>query len=483
MANGSIDARQIDDLLAFPLLTQEVGTAGAARPGTAPAPGTAPLAHIVENTLRNVLGWRPRAGDPQAFLAALRQSFTCQEVDGRSRCRWTPRGSAIGIQAELGAITGAQASLYARARNTVDQVLPLLDGLRPLRTEPDAEDIRSIRGIVRAELNEMLEEIGITGGPRVSRVDEIFLLLLGPHPEDDPERVGGQLRLLRERFGLTRSRVNTVDEERMLTDFLLLVDYVGALERAWRTQRASFFRNGQDGFLGTRLILLSRELSVLAESVHELYEALESVFIGSAERETVVLELGDGQPPMTIAELFGWVERFAAVEGPRLLQEGGRDGATAFCSTLGRLEDLVAETETIARRPSSNPIRGFHTQRVAFAVTAILAVIRRASQLAATVGWIALDEVEPATGEPGTDVEVILHGHGFVVGTEVSFGPDIEVTEAEILSEREIRAVLILPEDLPEGPVTVEVVHPETHVSVALPGAFRVTDFQMNTKP
>jgi hypothetical protein len=223
--------KPIDDILAFPVLTREVGTtAPSASPAGAPgATGAAPIAKVIENALRNVLGWRPRM-DSNAFLAALNQSFTCTEVEGKMECQWTPRGAALGVQADLGGVTGAQASLYARARNTLDQVLPLLDGLRPLRSESDPEDTQSMRAIIRSEIVELVNELGILGGPRIPRVNQLFRLLMGIDPEDpaaigaqrtalqDPEKVGGQLSVLQERFGLTRDRVNTPAEEQTLTN-------------------------------------------------------------------------------------------------------------------------------------------------------------------------------------------------------------------------------------------------------------------------
>ena len=475
MSNGPVQSKQIDDLLAFPVLTQDVGTAGTSRPsGTSAAPGSAPLAQIVENTLRNVLGWRPRMGDSKGFMAALQQSFTCKDVEGHMECRWTPRGAAIGIQADLGAITGAQASLYARARNTLDQVLPLLDGLRSLLSDSDAEDNQSARTIVRTTLAELVDETGRLGGPRVLRVDELFLLLLGPSPDPaHPENVGGHLQLLRDRFGLSPGLVGTVDEERVLTDFLLVVDYVSGLQQAWTTQRTAFLR-GNSAFLGTQLVLLSRELAVAGESVQELYSALDSVFVGAAERETVVLEFGGGQPPLTVAELFSWVERFVSFEGPRLLQDAGKDGVTAFRSTLTRLEDLVEEASAISRRDSSNPVSGYHTIRVANQIDGLLATLRRARKLSAAVGRIAVEEVFPPVGRPGTTTTVAISGHGFETGAAVSFGPGITVDQVKRVDAEHLEVTLTIPNGAPAAPYSITVSNPQGRGTVTLPEAFRI---------
>src|SRR5436305_14401627 len=114
----------------------------------------------------------------------------------------------------MGAVTGAQASIWARAKAAVDQTMPLLNGLFPLLAAADAEDVEATRSIVRSYLTSLVEELGTVGGPRVQRVDALFDGLLGPAPVPvDPELVGGQLGEMRARFGFERSQVNTIPEE------------------------------------------------------------------------------------------------------------------------------------------------------------------------------------------------------------------------------------------------------------------------------
>ena len=97
------------------------------------------MGQTVEAALREALGWRPRPNDPRSFSAALVQSFDRHEVDGHTESTWTPRTYAAQVTADLGAITGAQASVYSRARVALDAALPLLcqlgrpDGLRLLQ--------------------------------------------------------------------------------------------------------------------------------------------------------------------------------------------------------------------------------------------------------------------------------------------------------------------------------------------------------------
>jgi hypothetical protein len=74
------------------------------------------------------------------------------EVEGHVEWEWKPQNYMV--QADLGEVTGAQASIYTRAKAAIDQALPLLDGLTPLREDADPEDCEAIRALVRSELKD-----------------------------------------------------------------------------------------------------------------------------------------------------------------------------------------------------------------------------------------------------------------------------------------------------------------------------------------
>jgi hypothetical protein len=372
----------------FPILTEEVDLDQLTRP-TLPRGGTSSAGEIVERALRDVLGWRPRAGDARGFLAALDQSFTCEEVQGHTECRWTPRSYAVEIQADMGAVTGAQASIYTRAKATLEQVLPLLDGLQPLIPDYDRENVTAIRAIVRTQLTDLVAELGVEGGPRVARVDQLFSFLVGPDfvtpdhgPLGDPaEDVEGNLGFLRERFGLRRGRINTIEEEQNYTNFLIVVDHVFTLLFSWLIQRLFFNRVPDPGepepYLGTQLLLLSRDLAVISESVHEVEYAMDSVFLGPAERQTLELHFPNpAHPPMFVSELLAWVEQFASQEGPRLIEEGGKQGLTNFRDTIFLLKDLV--TQATQQQPSDVP-EAYRKQRVQRALSELAQQLQNAA--------------------------------------------------------------------------------------------------------
>ncbi|MFG2106472.1 hypothetical protein [Micromonospora chersina] len=331
---------------AFPLMT----TDGVSRSGTS-AGGTGDQGPTVSAAIRDVLGWRPRVQDPKAFTAALSASFELSTVEDHVVARYVPRG--VAVQADLGGVTGGQASLYLRAKAAHEQITRMLDSLQPLRTDADPQDCEAYRGLVRDSVRRIVMELGREGGPRVPLVDSAFSVLTGfqptpaaqlPRPspaiaklaqriqpgvvppavaEIDPDSVPGQLGALRERFGLDDDHVNTVDEEKQRTSFWTLVELITDLQRSWDTRRSDFTLAIGSGFLGTDLVQISRLLAAASEQIDELEAVLDSVLVSGAERQTVMLDRGTG---LTLDDLVQWLRVFVTEDGPNIIRDTGRDG-------------------------------------------------------------------------------------------------------------------------------------------------------------
>jgi hypothetical protein len=153
-------------------------------------------------------------------------------------------------------------------------------------------------------------------------------------------------------------------------------------------------------FLGTQLVLVSRDLEVVAESVHEVEFAMDSVFLGPSERQTLELRFPPGSasgrlqrrrlaspggsPPMFVSELLTWVQRFATEEGRKLIDDGGKQGVVAFRPTIVLLEALVRDAR-VAPAGAQDPTRmpaAYRRPRVQRALTEL------ASQLADTAARV-----------------------------------------------------------------------------------------------
>ena len=299
---------------------------------------------FVRNALGRALGRRLNTTDPKAMLATIERAFTSTMNDAGTRVfEWTPRSYAV--QTELGGkVTGAQASLYRRAKSALDEILPLLDRIEPLEDAPDEEEVDAIRAIVRQEITTLVDELGLEGGWRESRVNLLFSNLLGNF---DPLTIGGHLRDLARIFGFTpNNRIVTIAEEEILTDFTVISDLIQSLRVSWQ----NILQPNESQFLGTKVVLLERALHSLAEGVDELRYVMESVGLGPAERRVVRLEYIEisalrsyRRVNLTIAELLDWILNFATEEAPNLIENAGSFGINTLLSTLNRLYQIVRQ--------------------------------------------------------------------------------------------------------------------------------------------
>jgi len=434
---SSSTSKSIEDLAAFSLLTEEIGypPSPLARPsggGTMPPAVGGMLGQTAMKAISDVLGWQvkpDRISDYKGFVGALNASFALKEVEGHTQAIWTPRTYAI--QTDLsGGITGAQASVYARAKDALDRSLPLLDGLYPLNKEAKDEDVAALRATVRSQFTDLVNELGLIGGPRISRVTQLFFLLLGQpkFPQNisqiptfqlvtDPDKISGSLGSLRVEFGfsIADDQVNTVVDEQDVTNFRIVTDYVTSLAQSWLNNLQFFGLGTPTPFFGTQLVLLSRQLSVIAESVNEVRFTLDSVFIGPAERQTLQIDFGlpapSSTPPMFLEDLLTWIDTFASEEGPRLIQDGGKFAVGESFLPIGtQLQTLVAGAvpDTVTPKNVSSLPRGYRTKRVQRSLEELKDQLQELVNLAAPISHVISPEPEPALSVLGINPNVMF---------------------------------------------------------------------------
>jgi hypothetical protein len=374
----------VDDLAAYPVLTSESGGAGGSLAGGvgsyAGGTTTGHVQRTVDLAVRQVLGRLPKYTDPTAFTAALTATFDLQTRQGNTLAVWRPRGF-VG-QTELGgSVTGAQASLYARAADALSAAIPVLHGLTALRPDADVQEMDAARAVVESQFNAVVAELGTPGGPRGDRVDSLFRVLL----EDDVVGIDnitveeGMLGYLASVFGLQQGQVNTIEEEQVFSNFLLLRDYIRTIQTSWDDFQETFA--GRD--LGTRLVLLSNALQVVAEAVDEVSAALDSVFVGSAERTVARFSTGPSTS-MLVSELLTWISAFATQEAPELVQQAGRRGMGPVQSTGTQLIGLVARLATAITADPGLPA-GMRHPRVRHPLEELRTYLGQVVQLAADV--------------------------------------------------------------------------------------------------
>jgi hypothetical protein len=412
----------------FPILTEEIayppsplanGGGVNARSGGSDRTGSS-LGTTVSRALQQVLGWKIKPGDAAGFTGALTQSFSLKMVEGAVVSTYTPRSYVV--QTDLsGGVSGAQASIYTMAKTLVDQMLPLIDGLYPLDPACDAGTVAALKDLTQSQLKNLGEEFGYLSGPRVMRVHQYLQMLLGiklhldlrpaaspslkigsmkppagsplaghfahwpPHPGrywTNPDTVLGSLGDLRDELGLfetIRLRdemfVNTVADEQNVTNFRVIVDYANSLLSAWQNS-IQYFATPGSPFLGTQLVVISRQLGVISETVDEVRFVFDSVFVGPAQRQTVQLvfsSLGSlssqgkspltapqsrvlNLPPIYLEDLLLWMQNFVGAEAQDVIQNGGK---------LGLGEDFIVMCSQIYTQAAGLYLLSLHNPPIA----------------------------------------------------------------------------------------------------------------------
>lgn len=411
----------IVDATAYPILTEEIGypPSPVSRPGTGLQPsaggGTGGLGQVVARAVSDVLGWKTNPGDPKGFIGALTQSFSLTEVEGHVQSTWNQRSYTV--QTDLaGGITGAQASLYTRAKDAQDTCLPLLDGLYPLDPEADPEYVRALREMAKSQIMEIVKQFAVVP-PSILRVDTYFNILLGvpladetanPDPSvlSNPDWITGTLGSLRDTYGIWFQKKskktglfennpysNSVEDEQNITNFRVISDYMTSLLLTWRANKQYFFLTSPAGtvlpaFLGTQLILMSRQFNVIAETVNEVRFTLDSVFIGPNERQQLLIEFPatTNIPAMYLEDILREIEDFVTDEGPRLIRDGGR------IAVYNNLSPVLDQSLIPMISNAKNPVHpnsipdGYRTPRVTNSLEDLLDQLTRLSKLAAQVG-------------------------------------------------------------------------------------------------
>jgi hypothetical protein len=404
----------------YPLLTEEVTYPAPTTPGPTGVPGGQPgsLAQLVGAAMRDVIGVRPK--DPKAFVAAITQSFTGTEVEGRTEYAWGARTGMV-APADTGAFGVVQASVYTQAKATITQAATVLDGLYPIRVDVDPKDVEAIRSVVKTRLMEILTELGQESGPRVQYVDQLFRILAGPTPgaSTTVAAAHGLLARLQLIFGLEPARIRTIDEERNVTNFNVLVDSINALRLTWSDQRKYFFLVGDARApLSTRLPRLWRHLDFIAERLQEVYTIMDSVFLGPAERMVIELDFSSiSQEQMFLSDLFSWLQDTATGGGRDLIEDGGREGVRTFASTIAQLRILFeAATDLTLQKTVPD---AYKTARVQEALGYLVRELKITENIAASIAarsrpTVSLQTTVPAIAAGRSGYQVV--GSGFYEG-------------------------------------------------------------------
>jgi hypothetical protein len=333
-------ASNIEDLIGFPLITS--GADGAGPAGGAAAPGGKAL---VDSELRRVLGRVPTPGDVTGTLALLDRAMELTIVDGVQRWEVRPGGAYV-TQNDIGAgVTGRQASVAGLARDTLEQIQPLVDQVEPLAIRAENPSLlETARSNFLASASEAVAEAAVAGGPLRIKAEVLLDQSLS-----ELANLGTELGVLRfskksNLYVPTRRNVLNLHDEEHYTRFLVILDRWRVFDEFFReylgfkAKEVFFVDQARTKDFGLRFTILDRSIDVISEAVDELDSALLSVGVDRAEREAIDLGFGDDG---TLADLMDWAKGFSANEARPLIQNAGIRGARLLPARLSKLLDAV----------------------------------------------------------------------------------------------------------------------------------------------
>jgi hypothetical protein len=372
--------RGIEDLIGFNLQTGSGGAPGGSGSSSVSGPGGQAL---VDAQIQRILGRRPSVDDVTGTLALLDRVMVKTVTDGVERWEVRPGGAYV-VQADNGAgVTGRQASVAGLARDTLEQIKPLVEQVRQLapRTR-NPQLLEAARYNFLTSATEAVAEAGALGGPIRFKAEVLLNQSL-----DELARFGQELGVLRRNQNArlwqpTRHNVVAPGDEEQFTKFVIILDRWRVYDDAFRDY-LGFRRRANTVFdvtqrperdFGLRFTLLDRSVDVLAEAIDELDAALLSVGVDRQERLNLRVTANDLRSP-TIAEFMDWAQAFPEREARQLIQQGGVAGAHLLPARLDALERVVRRLRNQAAGPpggAQDGYRALHHPRVRVAVEKLL---------------------------------------------------------------------------------------------------------------
>jgi hypothetical protein len=229
-------------------------------------------------------------------------------------------------------------------------------------------------------------------------------------------------------------------------------------------------------------------LAVVAESVEETYFVMDSVFLGSAERQVLELKFQNKKdlPSIFLGDLLSWVELFATDEGPRLIRDGGKDGVVeAFSITARKLFRLVMATAILSNKGDDSLPASFSTARVPRALGEWRDQLKNVSDLAKQIRREPQSEpvvigVIPNCSTAKDNLRLTIVGDDFQTGIKVklikSDGESYKGKEVIVKNDGRLDATFDLSEtSTPEEDFMVKVINPDKGSGTSFLGAFKIS--------
>ncbi len=342
-----------------------------------------------------VAGNRPRAGDAMGMTAVFASDFALSS--GGLPGEWAPVDYAV--SADLGALTGAQASLSARLRADAASIAADLRAVRPLertdRSQSFLDEMRDRLAAIPASLASEFQPSESQDAPVPDlglSQDRLDSVCGGedacgvPATPNDPPGGGARLSYYRTEESLSPAQALSSAENQASYDA-----YVDALRAFSRIQRAfdevashsaRHPKPKKAKLDPVQALAAMRAPGVLAESVQEAYAALDSVFVGAAERFR--FDSYPYMPPITDLELVASVAALAAQASDAAARGWDPRSKEEISSRVDELLVQVQMAADISAHPPPNArAGGFHAPRVGQAFTELATSLRAVKRMVA----------------------------------------------------------------------------------------------------
>lgn len=320
--------------------------------------GSSPsLDRVIDDSLRSLLGVVPKAGDPNALVELLNRVFIAQETDGKRTWKLRPVSYSPRLESSE-ALTGVQASIYARAKERLDSSKDALASLRGIRPDRDDEAIDAARALLQAKWEQFVQEMGNPGGVNLPRADQLKKEIGRnhrglAHPNDS---VFSYIAILGAELGIfkaigrypdldsnsqpipTRRYAITTPDDSALTAFLLVRGDIEATLNEYDEYKKLLADD-----LGARVAGIKQLLEAVDETLQAMLEELETIRFTAVERRTFII---GGAPPADVInfeDLLSWTGNFVRFEANQLMDSAGRWGIVSLARTAETLSSLLGK--------------------------------------------------------------------------------------------------------------------------------------------
>lgn len=195
----------------------------------------------------------------------------------------------------VGGISGGRQSICARVSETARESLALVAELQPMGANPDLKAIEELKGWIRSEFMELVGELRFEEGPSVTRVEEVFSMLL--------DQMGTLQDLM--------------EDEEGVTGFSALADRIAALYRSWNNMQQLF---------EVQIGIVVKHLNIANDALDEVRAQMDAASIGFEQRRVMILSFetsGLDRGSMSMEDLLYRIRAFLAETALEAIAKGG----------------------------------------------------------------------------------------------------------------------------------------------------------------